>query len=71
MQTRLEGYISPEDAALTTADVANVAVPAVSRSRADWKGMGAVFCIQLTVEMNQVFRANYKSYGARVTQWLQ
>jgi hypothetical protein len=68
VQSELEGYISPQRAALATADVANIAVPAVSHSRAEWKGLSALFCIQLKDQMTDVFRDKYKGYGARVNR---
>jgi hypothetical protein len=71
VQTEMEGYVSPRQAALVTADVANIAVPTVSHSRADWKGLSALFCTTLKDKMNDVFDDKYESYGARVTQWLQ
>jgi hypothetical protein len=64
------GYLSPDRAALATADVVNKAAPAVSHSRADWTGQSALFCIELKVTMNNLFRTDYESYGARVIQWL-
>jgi hypothetical protein len=71
VQSEQEGHISPERAAVVTAEVANKAVPAVSHSRADWEGQGAVFCNELRGKMNDIFRAEHQHYGARVIQWLQ
>ncbi len=60
------GEVSPERAAILTADVANIAVPAVAHSRVDWTGISALFCTNLTVEMTKDFK---QGYGARVSRW--
>ena len=64
-----EREISPERAAMVTAGVANIAVPAVSHSQVDWTGISAVFCNDLRVMMNKVFDKTYPAYGGRVTRW--
>jgi hypothetical protein len=71
VQSQMVGSIPPERAAVATAQVANKVVPALSHSRADWEGQGAVFCIQLKDKMNDTFSHEYKGYGAKVTQWLR
>ena len=71
VQSEQEGSILPKRAALVTAQVANKAVPAVSHSRADWAGQGALFCKELRDKMNDIFRAEHQHYGARVIQWLR
>jgi hypothetical protein len=70
-QSEQAGHISPDRAAVVTAEVANKAVPAVSHERADWGGLGAVFCNELRDKMNDIFRAEHQDYGARVIQWLR
>jgi hypothetical protein len=70
VQSQVEGAISTYDAASITADVANIAVPLVSNSRASWTGISGLFCSQLTTTMRAVFNRNpYKGYGARVSKW--
>jgi len=70
VQSRVDGYISPYDAALATADVANFALPVVSNSRTSWKGLSALFCSKLRGTMLTAFKGGmYKGYGATVSKW--
>lgn len=64
-----EEDISEYDAAVATADVANLAVPLVSNSQPDWKGLAALFCSRLRDTMQSEFdHGMFRGYGARVNQ---
>ncbi len=70
VQSETKLKISPEKAASVTAEVANIAVPAVAHSRVDWTGLSAVFCNTLQDKMRVVFGGKeLKGYGARVCRW--
>jgi hypothetical protein len=63
------GVISPRHAAVITAEVLNAALPEQRASRDDWRGMGAVFCIELRDRMNMMFKGQYRGYGAQAIRW--
>jgi hypothetical protein len=66
LRTVKQGRISPDRAALITAQIANeVAFPLLD-SRESWEGQGAVFCIELKAGMQAMFRKRHREIGARV-----
>jgi hypothetical protein len=65
------GRITPSYAALMTAEIVNAALPEQRASRADWTGLGAVFCRQLERRMEAMFKGQYPGCGAKMKRWLQ
>jgi hypothetical protein len=66
LRTELEGRISQSRAAMLSAEIANDA--ADSLEGRDWKGQGALFCIELKDGMQKLFVSRYLEIGARVNQ---
>lgn len=66
IRSEREGRISPSRAAFITAEIETEVADAMA-ARRDWRGQGAVFCIELVNGMRQMFRSRYPGVGATVS----
>lgn len=68
IRAELHGRISPEHAAMLTSGIATDVAHSVMHSRESWRGQGAVYCIELYKQMQQMFRGRYPTLGATVAR---
>jgi hypothetical protein len=66
LRTKADGKISAEKAAEVSAEVASQAVKQVMPEQPPGQWAPGTFCVKFKAAMRNIFRANYKSLGARV-----